>query len=164
VPFNGFGLNLSRFPFFELCLINLGLIQVNANRNNSQLEFTIIHFRASTMSLLMIRRLVLISAFGLALSVAAFGVKAQEIEKTLVIKNHQFEPAELKVPANQKIKLTVHNQDNSAEEFESKSLKREKVIAAGAKATLVIGPLKPGKYEFFGEFNPASAKGVVIAE
>ena len=112
----------------------------------------------------MIRRLVLMTAFGLALSVAGVGAKAQGIEKTLVIKNHQFEPAELKVPANQKIKLTVHNQDAGAEEFESKSLKREKVIAAGAKATIVIGPLKPGKYEFFGEFNPATAKGVVIAE
>ncbi len=117
------------------------------------------------MSLFMFRRLVLMTAFGLALSVAGLSsVRAQEIEKTLVIKNHVFEPAELKVPANQKIKLTVHNQDNSAEEFESKSLKREKVIAAGSKASFVIGPLKPGKYDFFGEFNPATAKGVVIAE
>jgi len=113
----------------------------------------------------MFRRLVLMTAFGLALSVAGLSnVRAQEIEKNLVIKNHVFEPAELKVPANQKIKLIVHNQDSGAEEFESKSLKREKVIAAGAKATIVIGPLKPGKYEFFGEFNAATAKGVVIAE
>jgi plastocyanin len=103
-------------------------------------------------------------ALGLGLAAVSASVKAQEIEKTLVIKNHQFDPAELKVPANQKIKLTVHNQDNSAEEFESKSLKREKVIAAGSKASFVIGPLKPGKYDFFGEFNPATAKGVVIAE
>jgi len=103
-------------------------------------------------------------ALGLALSVAIMSAHAQDLEKTLVIKNHQFEPAELKVPANQKIKLVVHNQDSSAEEFESKTLKREKVIAAGTKATIVIGPLKPGKYEFFGEFNPNTAKGVVIAE
>lgn len=117
------------------------------------------------MSLFMFRRLVLMTALGIAVSVAALSTaRAQEIEKTLVIKNHMFEPAELKVPANQKIKLIVHNQDSGAEEFESKSLKREKVIAAGAKATMVIGPLKPGKYEFFGEFNPATAKGVVIAE
>jgi hypothetical protein len=27
-----------------------------------------------------------------------------------------------------------------------------------------IGPLKAGKYPFFGEFNPATARGVVIAE
>jgi plastocyanin len=108
-----------------------------------------------------IRRLVMLSVLSMGLSLSAH---AQEVEKTLVIKNHQFEPAELKVPANQKIKLIVHNQDNSAEEFESKTLKREKVIAAGAKATIAIGPLKPGKYDFFGEFNPSTAKGVLIAE
>jgi plastocyanin len=116
------------------------------------------------MTLFILRRFVLLFAFGLTLSVALTQVQAQEMEKTIVIKNHQFEPAELKVPANQKIKLIVHNQDNSAEEFESKTLKREKVIAAGSKATIVIGPLKPGKYDFFGEFNPSTAKGVVIAE
>ena len=117
------------------------------------------------MFLFMFRRLVLINAFGIALSVVGLSsLHAQEFEKTLVIKNHVFEPDELKVPANQKIKLIVHNQDSSAEEFECKSIKREKIIAAGAKTTIVIGPLKPGKYEFFGEFNPATAKGVVIAE
>ena len=116
------------------------------------------------MNLFLIRHFVFVIAFGLGLVAVSMSVKAQEIEKTLVIKNHQFEPAELKVPANQKIKLMVHNQDNSAEEFESKTLKREKVIAAGGKATIVIGPLKPGKYEFMGEFNPTTAKGVVIAE
>ena len=117
------------------------------------------------MFLSMFRRFVLVIAIGFAICAAGFSTAgAQDIEKTLVIKNHLFEPAELKVPANQKIKLIVHNQDNSAEEFESKSLKREKVIAAGTKTTILIGPLKPGKYDFFGEFNPATAKGVVIAE
>ena len=116
------------------------------------------------MNVLTLRRRVCLSVLAVALPLAWSPAHAQEVEKTLVIKNHQFEPAELRVPANQKIKLVVHNQDNSAEEFESKSLKREKVIAAGTKATIVIGPLKPGKYDFFGEFNPNTAKGVVIAE
>jgi len=85
-------------------------------------------------------------------------------EVTLVIKNHRFEPAEVRVAANQRIKLNVHNQDSTPEEFESHSLNREKLIAAGAKAVIYIGPLKPGNYEFFGEFNPTTAKGVVIAQ
>lgn len=38
---------------------------------------------------------------------------------SLVIRNHRFEPAELKVPAGKKIKLLVLNQDASIEEFES---------------------------------------------
>ncbi|MBX3604328.1 MAG: cupredoxin domain-containing protein [Piscinibacter sp.] len=89
---------------------------------------------------------------------------AAEPELSLVIKNHRFEPGELKVPAGQRIKLVVHNQDSTPEEFESHSLKREKVIPGGAKATIFIGPLKPGRYTFFGEYNEATAKGAVIAE
>ena len=90
--------------------------------------------------------------------------QAADTEVALTIRNHQFTPAEVRVPANQRVKLHVHNQDNTPEEFESHSLNREKLIPAGAKAVIYIGPLKPGRYEFFGEFNQASAQGVVIAE
>lgn len=89
---------------------------------------------------------------------------AAETELLLVIKNHRFEPSELKVPSGQRIKLVVHNQDATPEEFESHSLNREKLVPAGSKATIFIGPLKPGSYSFMGEFNEATAKGVVIAE
>src|SRR3569832_1422810 len=89
---------------------------------------------------------------------------AAEPEVLLVIKNHRFEPAELKVKAGEKIKLIVHNQDSTPEEFESHSLNREKVVPGGQKATVYIGPLKPGKYTFFGEYNEKTAQGVVIAE
>ena len=89
---------------------------------------------------------------------------AADLELSLVIKNHMFEPSELKVPANQRIKLNIQNLDKTAEEFESHSMKKEKVIPAGGKAVIFLGPLKPGSYEFIGEFNPNTAKGVVIAE
>lgn len=82
----------------------------------------------------------------------------------LVIKDHRFVPAEVRVPANTKVKLIVENQDPTAEEFESHDLSREKVIAPKSKATIFIGPLKPGSYKFYGEFNPTTAQGVVIAE
>jgi plastocyanin len=89
---------------------------------------------------------------------------AADPEVLLVIKNHRFEPAEVKVPAGKRIKLVVHNQDSTPEEFESHDLNREKVVPGGAKAVIFIGPLKPGRYNFFGEYNEATAKGVVIAE
>jgi plastocyanin len=108
-----------------------------------------------------IRRLLALAASGLLVAVAAH---AADPEVTLVIKNHRFEPAELKVPAGQKIKLIVHNQDSTPEEFESHSLNREKVVPAGQKATIFIGPLKPGRYGFFGEYNEKTAQGTVIAE
>ena len=89
---------------------------------------------------------------------------AADAEATLVIKGHRFIPAELKLPAGQKVKLVVDNQDATPEEFESHDLNREKVIAPNSKASIFIGPLKPGRYAFIGEFNEATAKGVVIAE
>jgi plastocyanin len=93
---------------------------------------------------------------------AAFAAEPPEF--ALAIKNHRFEPTELKVPAGQRVKLVVHNQDSTPEEFESHSLNREKVIPGGGKATIFIGPLKPGRYTFFGEFNEKTAQGAVVAE
>ena len=103
-------------------------------------------------------------AVGLSAATLSMTGFAADLDLALTIKDHRFEPSEIKVPANQRVRLSVHNQDNAAEEFESKSLKREKVIPAGAKATILIGPLKPGRYEFFGEFHEATARGVVVAE
>ncbi|HEX5093606.1 MAG TPA: cupredoxin domain-containing protein [Burkholderiales bacterium] len=99
----------------------------------------------------------------LCLLVPAMAI-AQTPEFKLTIKDHKFSPAELKVPANKKVKLIVANEDPTPEEFESHALHREKVIPGGTQATIFIGPLRPGRYPFEGEFNSATAKGVVIAE
>ncbi len=89
---------------------------------------------------------------------------AADAEMALVIKDHRFTPDELKVPAHVKIKLTITNQDPTPEEFESYELKREKLIPANSKGILFVGPLAPGRYEFFGEFNQKTARGVIVAE
>jgi plastocyanin len=89
---------------------------------------------------------------------------AADLEMSLTIKDHQFIPAELKVPAGQKVKLVVNNMDSTPEEFESHQLNREKVIAGNAKATIYVGPLSAGKYPFWGEFNEKTARGVIVAE
>jgi plastocyanin len=107
------------------------------------------------------RRFLLLAAllaFGTTAAVAA------EEEFKLVIENHKFEPAELTVPAGAKFKLTVENRDATPEEFESHSLNREKVIAGKSSATIFIGPLKPGRYPFVGEYNEKTAKGVIVAK
>jgi plastocyanin len=83
---------------------------------------------------------------------------------TLTIRDHVFNPAEIKVKANQRVQLTVINEDATPEEFDSKALKVEKVIAGKSKGVVRIGPLKPGRYPFIGEFHESTAKGVVIAE
>lgn len=100
----------------------------------------------------------------LALALSPLFAIAADADVTITIKDHKFTPAEVRVPAGKKIKLIIDNQDATAEEFESHELKREKIIAPRSKATVYIGPLKPGSYPFFGEFNQATARGVVIAE
>jgi hypothetical protein len=89
---------------------------------------------------------------------------AADPEYNLVIRDHRFEPAELRVPAGKKIKLVIDNQDATPEEFESHELNREKVIPAKSKGSVFIGPLKAGSYPYIGEFNQKTAKGVIIAE
>ncbi len=82
----------------------------------------------------------------------------------IVIKNHKFIPETIIVPSGKRIKLIVHNQDSTPEEFESHDLNREKIILGNKKATIFVGPLKPGKYHYFGEFNMDSANGYIIAK
>jgi len=82
----------------------------------------------------------------------------------LAIRDHLFYPAELIVPTGVKIKLLIINEDDTPEEFESYELNREKVILGGRKTVIFIGPLRPGVYPFFGEFNMSTAQGKVIAQ
>ncbi len=89
-------------------------------------------------------------------------LRAQEL--TLTLKDHKFTPAEIKVPANKRVQLTVVNDDATPEEFDSKGLKVEKVVPGKSKGIVRIGPLKPGRYPFIGEYHEATAEGVVIAE
>lgn len=100
----------------------------------------------------------------LLLALVAGGAVAETQEFKLVIKDHRFHPAEVVVPAGKKVLLVVENQDSTPEEFESYDLHREKIIAGNKTAKIFIGPLKPGRYAFFGEFNMDTAQGVVVAK
>jgi len=98
----------------------------------------------------------------LALLLAVPAAAADNQTASLTIRNRVFEPAELTVPAGQKIELHVRNADTAAAEFESESLHREKVVAAGQEVVVYIGPLRAGSYEFFDDFNP-KARGHIVA-
>ncbi len=101
----------------------------------------------------------------LALGFVLIAAPAQATEEfTIRIKDHKFIPETIEVPAGEKVKLIVMNEDKTPEEFESYELNREKIIRGGGKGIVFIGPLKPGEYPFFGEFNMATAQGKVIAK
>lgn len=99
------------------------------------------------------------------LSAAGIGAaRADDNVVSLTIKDHRFSPERLEVPANQKVTIVVANQDATAEEFESKELKREKIIKGNSEAKILVGPLKPGEYKFFGEYHEDTAQGVLVAK
>lgn len=101
-------------------------------------------------------------AVALFLSLASPAVAGTPIE--LRIKNHKFTPSTIRVKAGQPSQIKFINEDATAEEFDSPSLKAEKVVAGHSSAVIRLRPLSPGRYPFMGEFHAATAQGVVIAE
>ena len=94
-----------------------------------------------------------------------FGVQSAAAQEavSVTIKNKRFSPSTLHVSANKPIKITVHNADTAAAEFESRTLRVEKVVPAGGTVVINVKPLVPGSYGFFDDFN-ASNQGVLIAK
>jgi hypothetical protein len=72
--------------------------------------------------------------------------------------------AEFKVKAGTTNVIILKNEDSTADEFDSESLKTEKVVAGGGTGKIRLRPLAPGRYPFMGEFHAKTAQGVVIAE
>ncbi|MGD0433241.1 MAG: cupredoxin domain-containing protein [Acetobacteraceae bacterium] len=82
----------------------------------------------------------------------------------LEFRQHRFIPNRITVPANVKFRLMVKNSDDTADEFESVDLNREKLVAPGQTITVFLGPLSPGEYKFFGDFHQDTAQGVMVAK
>jgi len=105
------------------------------------------------------RRLLLLTAA----TFLATPALAQAPSFSTTVRNQAFDPAEITVPAGKKFELHITNADAAPIEFESHSLRREKIIPPGKTAIISIGPLKAGNYEFEDEFHP-KARGQLIAK
>jgi plastocyanin len=79
----------------------------------------------------------------------------------IAIRDHKFVPAQLTAPAGEVVELVVTNEGPGSEEFESKALRVERIIAQGKTVTLRVGPLKPGTYDLFGEFHMDTCLGTL---
>ncbi len=101
----------------------------------------------------------LIALFGYIL----FSAAAHAEDYVLTLKDHQFSPKMLTIPAGQKIKITVKNQDATPAEFESSDLNREKVVAANSEIIIFIGPLDAGTYGYFDDFHRDATTGTIVA-
>ncbi|HEV7614314.1 MAG TPA: cupredoxin domain-containing protein [Steroidobacteraceae bacterium] len=103
-------------------------------------------------------------AAAMAVALAGPAPAADVPEFALVIKNHTYEPAELKVPAGTKFKIRVTNEDATPEEFESTDFSRETVVLPNRSIVVYVGPLHSGTYGFFGDFHRDTAQGRLIVE
>jgi len=101
---------------------------------------------------------------GMSVGIAVPAIAADTPVFKLAIENHRFVPETIEVPADTRVKLIVENKDATPEEFESYELNREVIISGNSSATVYVGPLDPGSYPFFGEFNPKTAQGTLIAK
>jgi hypothetical protein len=99
----------------------------------------------------------------IAILFASMGSRAQEAAAVAIsVKNHQFQPAEIHAPANKPLAIRVKNLDAMPIEFESVSLRVEKVIVAGGEGVVNVRPLAPGRYEFFDDFHQQTRGFLVV--
>lgn len=80
----------------------------------------------------------------------------------ITVKNHRFQPAELSAPANVPITLHVKNLDSTPMEFESVSLRVEKVVTGNSEGIVRLRPLSPGRYNFFDDFHQETNGTLVV--
>ena len=88
---------------------------------------------------------------------------AGEPETTLVIDHQKFTPAQLYIPAASRTKIIIRNQDAVPVEFESYDLSREIVVPGHSETSIYVGPLEPGSYQFFNDFDH-DMQGTVIVK
>jgi Cupredoxin-like domain len=104
----------------------------------------------------------LLLAASIAMPFAAQADAPFTIELTL--KDHQFEPAEIKAPANTPIEIMLKNEDDGVEEFDSNSLRTEKIVTKHGTITIKLKPLAAGRYPFQGEYHAKTAQGMLVVE
>ena len=92
---------------------------------------------------------------------AASAQQATEIQ--ISYSGGQFQPSEVRAPKDKPLVFRVKNLDAKAMEFESTSLRVEKVVAAKSQGVVNVRALKPGRYEFYDDFNE-KARGALIVE
>ena len=113
--------------------------------------------------MIMTRKLALAALCAIAVLPMSPSLAQQAAEVQVTYSNGQFQPSEVRAPADKPIALRLKNLDGKAMEFESKSLRVEKVIAAKSEGVINVRALKPGRYEFYDDFNE-KARGALTVQ
>jgi hypothetical protein len=100
----------------------------------------------------------------MALLPSGGGVSAQQAASVSIsVKGGRFVPSEIHAPANRALTISVKNLDGAAIEFESVSLRVEKIVAPGHEGAVRVRPLAAGRYEFFDDFHQQT-RGTLVVE
>lgn len=95
----------------------------------------------------------------------AFSIQAEDLPTfELTFQDGQLNTKRLEVPAGKRFKIIVHNKGKTPIEFESLSLRKEKVLGPQSTSFVVINPISKGEYPFYDEFHMATTKGVIVAK
>lgn len=105
----------------------------------------------------------LVVGMAVALSLASFARADDDPVFRIDFKDGVVAPRRLEVPANRRFSLDLHNLGETPAEFESRELRKEKVLAPGTTSVLVIRTLEPGEYDFFDDFHPDAPPAVLVA-
>ena len=104
-----------------------------------------------------------IAALAVALLAWQPAVRAEDgVSVQITLKDHKFSPAEPHAPAGKPIVITLKNLDSAPAEFESNTLRVEKVVTGGGSIIMRIRPLEPGRYRFFDDFHPETQGYLVV--
>jgi hypothetical protein len=112
---------------------------------------------------MMLRKLTLAVICAAALLQPAPSRAEPAAEIRVTYSNGQFQPGDVSAPADKPIVIRVKNLDAKAMEFESTSLRVEKVVAAKSEGVVNVRALKPGRYEFYDDFND-KARGALMVQ
>lgn len=110
----------------------------------------------------MTRNIVQLATVFALLAVVAPAVAQKAASVSISVKNHRFQPAEIHAPANVPIELHVKNLDPAPMEFESVSLRVEKVVTANGEGIIRLRPLEAGRYNFFDDFHQETTGVLVV--
>ena len=110
----------------------------------------------------------ILPAILIAVGVALAGAQVTRADSVptfrIELKDGVITPQRLQVPANKDFRIELHNAGTTPAEFESKGLRKEKVVPPDSTSVILIRKLAPGEYDLFDDFHPQGAASVLVAE
>ena len=100
----------------------------------------------------------------MALALAASARAEDSVTVKVSLKDHKFAPAEPTAPAGKAVTIEVSNLDTTPAEFESKTLRVEKVVPAGGTVTVKVRALTAGRYRFFDDYHEDTTEGFLVVQ